>query len=97
LKIPPKGAKDQKRRGLFQPKEEAPAAAATWASSQFDDPSRKDKFLSLLGAKKHKLETRDEEYNPEDVSEDAKQVQSELEQQYNLALNAGKGRLGLGL
>ncbi len=34
----------------------AQAPVQTWVSSQFDDASRKDKFLSLMGAKKLKLE-----------------------------------------
>lgn len=36
-----------------------PPNTTSWANAEFEDPTRKDKFLKLIGAKKKKVEAYD--------------------------------------
>jgi len=46
---------DKKRKLLWGDKKKAGEAQPTWSAAAFEDPSRKSKFLCLIGAKKKEV------------------------------------------
>ena len=50
---------NRKRKLLWSKKPEEPKVPSAWSTAAFDDPTQKNKFLSLIGAKKKKKNIED--------------------------------------
>jgi len=86
-------AAEKKKKLLWSGNRSGEAAAATWATADLGDASRKEKFLKLMGAKPAEATRAEPKLN---TAETQQKMFQELEREYMAGLGQGTSRNGLG-